>query len=449
MVLMPVAGAGSVVYRVELLRSGDRELKVVSGRGRRVLACALLVGLLSGCSSRPSGVLIPVPDTVPGTSRVDMVVATVRERSDGPDIFNGERARTPSYAEIEVSIPPDGARKIGDVQWPRSIPGNPATDFVTTKLVDLTQDQATAWFHNRISRTPGRQALVFVHGYNQRFDDAVFRFAQIIHDSGAPVTPVLFTWPSRGSLLAYGYDRESTSFSRDSLERLLTFMAKDPSVGEISILAHSMGNVVTLEALRQMAIRNGRILPKIKYVMLAAPDVDVDVFYTFFHEIGKPEQRPAFTLFVSQDDKALAVSRRVWGDVPRVGAVDPETEPFRTEFEKNKINVIDLTKLRTNDPLAHGKFAASPQVVQAIGARLAEGQTMTDSRVGVGEHIIKLTSDAASTVGTAAGLVIAAPVAVVDENTRTHYNQHVNQLGRSVSDTAESGASVVAVPKGY
>jgi hypothetical protein len=36
----------------------------------------------------------------------------------------------------------------------------------------------------------------------------------------------------------------------------------------------------------------------------------------------------------------------------------------------------------------------------------------------------------------------------VDENTRSHYNQHVNQLGRSVSDTAESGASVVTFPKG-
>ncbi|MEP9353619.1 alpha/beta hydrolase [Xanthobacter sp. KR7-65] len=421
-------------------------MQSVFGRGQRIVACALLFGALAGCAGRPPGALIPVADTVPGTSRVNMVVATVRERTDGPDVFNGERARTPSYAEIEVSIPPDGARKAGDVQWPRSIPGNPATDFVTTKLDAMTQEQAVSWFHDRIRRTPGRQALVFVHGYNQRFDDAVFRFAQIIHDSGAPVTPVLFTWPSRGSLLAYGYDRESTSFSRDSLERLLTFMAKDPNVGEISILAHSMGNVVTLEALRQMAIRNGRILPKIKYVMLAAPDVDVDVFYTFFHEIGKPQDRPAFTLFVSQDDRALAVSKRVWGDVPRVGMVNPEQEPFRTEFEKNQINVIDLTKLRTNDPLAHGKFAASPQVVQAIGARLAEGQTMTDSRVGVGEHIIKMTTDAASTVGTAAGLVIAAPVAVVDENTRAHYGQHVNQLGHAVTDTAESGAAAVKPP---
>lgn len=406
-----------------------------------------MLGILAGCGGRPQGALIPVPDTLPGTSRVDMVVATVRERSDGPDIFSGERARVASFAEIEVSLPPDSVRQVGEVQWPRSIPGNPATDFVTTKLEDLTQDQAIKWFHDRISRTPGRQALVFVHGYNQRFDDAVFRFAQIVHDSEAPVTPVLFTWPSRGSLLAYGFDRESTSVSRDSLERLLTFMAKDPNVGEISILAHSMGNVVTLEALRQMAIRNGRILPKIKYVMLAAPDVDVDVFYSFFQEIGTEKERPAFTLFVSQDDRALAVSKRVWGDVPRVGAVNPELEPFRSEFERNRINVIDLTKLRSADPLAHGKFAQSPQVVQAIGARLAQGQTMTDSRVGVGEHIIKMTSDAAATVGTAAGLVVAAPVAIVDENTRQQYGQHVNQLSRSVSETAESGANVVSAPR--
>lgn len=418
----------------------------VSRRGWRMLACAILLGALSGCGGRPSGVLIPVPDDVPGTSRVDMIVATVRERVGGPDIFSGERSRTPSYAEIEVSIPPDSARQPGDVQWPRSVPGNPATDFVTTKLDDLTQDQAIAWFHDRVRRTPNRQALVFVHGYNQRFDDAVFRFAQIIHDSNAPVTPVLFTWPSRGSLLAYGYDRESTSFSRDSLERLLTFMAKDPNVGEISILAHSMGNVVTLEALRQMAIRNGRILPKIKYVMLAAPDVDVDVFYTVLGELGEP--RPAFTMFVSQDDKALAVSKRVWGNVPRIGQIDPEQEPFRSEFERYNINVIDLTKLRTDDSLNHGKFAASPQVVQAIGARLAQGQTMTDARVGVGERIISLTSDAAATVGTAAGLVIAAPVAVVDENTREHYGQHVKQLGNSVSDTADSGRSTVTPETG-
>ena len=99
--------------------------------------------------------------------------------------------------------------------------------------------------------------LIFVHGYNNRFGDAVFRFAQLVHNSDADVTPILFTWPSRGSLLAYGYDRESAALSRDAFEQLLDMLIRDPAVGKVDILAHSMGNYLTLETLRQMAIRHG------------------------------------------------------------------------------------------------------------------------------------------------------------------------------------------------
>jgi len=403
---------------------------------------ALAIATLAGCAQRPVGVLLPVDATVPGASVVNMMVATVRKPTDGPDVFTGERSRVASFAEIDVSIPPDANRKVGDVQWPKQVPGNPATDFVTLKLETATQPQAIAWFNKRIKATPGRKALVFVHGYNNRFDDAVFRFAQIIHDSRADITPILFTWPSRGSLLAYGYDRESNGFSRDALERLLTFISNDPNVSEISILAHSMGNVVTLEALRQMAIRKGHIPAKIRNVMLAAPDVDADVFRVFFDDLGHP--KPNFTIFVSQDDKALAVSKRVWGDMPRIGQIDPEAEPYKTEFAHNNVTFIDLTKLKSDDPLNHGKFASSPEVVQSIGVRLADGQAMTDSRVGVGERIIEMTSNAASTVGTAAGLVIAAPVAVVDPNTRDNFGQHVGNLGAGMSDTAQSGTQAVS-----
>jgi esterase/lipase superfamily enzyme len=141
-----------------------------------------------------------------------------------------------------VSIPPPSARQIGEVQWPRQVPGNPATEFVTLKADVIDRQQALAWFHRSLRTVPRRQVLVFIHGFNNRFDDAVFRFAQIVHDSDAPVVPILFTWPSRGSVLAYGYDRESTAYSRNALESLLKAISRDPAVGEISILAHSMGN---------------------------------------------------------------------------------------------------------------------------------------------------------------------------------------------------------------
>jgi esterase/lipase superfamily enzyme len=314
------------------------------------------------------------------------------------------------------------------------LPGNPATDFVTLRTTDLDRDQAIKRFHQMVAATPHRRVLVFIHGFNNRFDDAVYRFAQITHDSGLDAVPVMFTWPSRGSVWAYGYDRESTNYSRDSLEDLLRFLAKDPSVGEVAILAHSMGNWLTLEALRQMAIRDKRVNPKIKTLMLAAPDVDVDVFRRQIAEIGN--SGPQTTLFVSQDDRALAVSRRVWGDIPRLGAINPTTEPYKTELADEKITVIDLTKLKTDDSLNHAKFASSPEVVQLIGQRLASGQTVTDTRVGLGDRIAGVATGAAATVGSAAGLVLSAPIAVVDPNTRASLGDRINQVGAGVADTA-------------
>jgi esterase/lipase superfamily enzyme len=272
---------------------------------------------------------------------------------------------------------------------------------------------------------------VFIHGFNNRFDDAVFRFAQIVHDAGTPVVPVLFTWPSRGSVLAYGYDRESNTYSRNALESTLRTLAGDPAVGEISILAHSMGNWVTLEALRQMAIRDGRVAPKIRNVLLAAPDVDVDLFREAVLDMG--QSRPSFTLFVSQDDRALAISRRIWGDAVRLGAIDPEREPYRSDLERAGITVLNLSGLRTGDPLNHSRFARSPEVVRIIGRELAEGQTLTDSRVGVGDRIIQVTTGAASAVGTAAGLAVSAPVAIIDPRTRENLGTYADDLGRNLS----------------
>jgi len=100
--------------------------------------------------------------------------------------------------------------------------------------------------------------------FNNRFDDAVYRLAQIVHDSQAPVIPVLFPWPSRGErrLCAYTYDRESANFSRDALDRVLSALDGSPAVSEVYLLAHSMGNWIALEALRTRAIRGSAVASK-------------------------------------------------------------------------------------------------------------------------------------------------------------------------------------------
>ena len=143
---------------------------------------------------------------------------------------------------------------------------------------------------------------------------------------------------------------------------------------------------------------------------------------------------------MSRDDRALAVSRRVWGDVARLGSIDPEQAPYKAELAKNDITVIDLTKVKAGDKLHHDKFASSPEIVQLIGARMSEGQTLTDNRVGLGDRIITATTGVAATVGGAAGLVVAAPIAAVDQDTREHLGEHIGSLSPA---TWQPGAACV------
>jgi esterase/lipase superfamily enzyme len=374
-----------------------------------------------------------------------MLVATTRSDDAVPPgvMFGGERAHGLAFADIAVSIPPDSARKIGEVQWPSTIPGDPAHDFVTLRADRLDLKQAIAAFDQRLRVAPTRHVLLFVHGFNTRFEEAVYRFAQIAHDAGAPVVPVLFTWPSRGKLFDYVYDRESATYSRDALEAVLQAMVKDPSVGSISILAHSMGNFVAIEAIRQMTIRNRSLSPKIADIMLAAPDIDVDVFRRDVAEIEASGRSAPITLFVSQDDHALDVSRKLAGDEPRIGAVDPTVEPYRSILEKAHVNVIDLTALKSDDVVNHGKFAQS-DVVRAIGLRLASGQKLSDYKLTLGERLGGVVEGATDTVGKAAALAVSAPVSVFDPDTRETLEQQTTALGATAGRAIQSPAKAVA-----
>jgi len=261
----------SVPAKGELVLQPDQDA-LMSKRN----SALLLLLLLSGCG-HPSGVMTPVSPSASNvaTSKVDMLVATTREASGDPaTLFNGERSPVPSLTQVSVSLPPN--RQSGTVQWPKSLPPNPATDFAVTKVQQIaTVDEGRAWFKQHVN---GGHALVFIHGFNNKYEDSVFRLAQIVHDSGMQATPVLFTWPSRAEITAYQYDKESTNYSRTALEQALRTLAADPNVKDITVMAHSMGTWLAMESLRQMGIRDGHVNSKIHNVILASPDIDIQVF---------------------------------------------------------------------------------------------------------------------------------------------------------------------------
>lgn len=211
-----------------------------------------------------------------------------------------------------------------------------------------------------------KRCFVFVHGFNVPFRNAARRTAQIANDLGFPGAPVFFSWPSQGGEAYYTVDSENNLRSRPELVNFLELIAKDSGTQEIYLLAHSMGTRVASEAVPEAYGKLGPLArAKLKSVILAAADIDADVFN---NEVV-PKMRNTgipLTLYASRADKALQVSRQFNGK-PRIGQ-----DPILAARGVKGIEVIDASTIRS-DFTEHNYFGASPLILREIQA-IFDGQ---------------------------------------------------------------------------
>lgn len=339
-------------------------------RIRSWLIAALAVAALgAGCGTRPeAGFLAPAAVTDAEGTAHTILVATTRKRDARPGtFFGGERATPLDFARIEVSVPP--GHKPGEIEWASAAPGNAQTDFTVRRAGYLDGEKAFVRSLNaQLAAHPrgSRKVLLFIHGYNTMFAEGLYRFTQVVHDAKGSAVPVLFTWASRGELTQYVYDSNSATTARDDLERTIRLLfASDAE--EVNILAHSMGNWVTVEALRQIRIAGGLNQGrKLGNLMLAAPDIDLDVFKSQMRRFGKPKK--PFFIILSRDDKALGASRFIAGGQERLGAGSNAAE-----LAELGAVVIDLTDVAATDSSNHGKFAQLAAIAPQLERTLAQG----------------------------------------------------------------------------
>lgn len=342
-------------------------------------------------------------DGIAGTEHI--FVATTRVRSEDPRaVYTGMRAETASYVEIDVSVP--AAHKTGALELRKGKSADPAKYF-TARSIANSPDLGT--FVRSVAADAALEkgrALVFVHGYNTQFDEAVYRLTQIAHDSNYGGAPVLFAWASGGKPIDYVYDRDSATAARDALEQLLREMASS-GVKRIDIVAHSMGTWLTMEALRGLAISGDHDLDgRLGDVVLASPDIDYQVFRTQMHRYGRPD-RPFFVL-LSGDDRALRFSALIAGKQPRLG-----------EYSKAKdiaelgVIVADMSPFKAGDPLNHTKFADNPFLVKLLGEGLRENRSLGSDRE-MAEGLTALVRRVGSSIGAATRVVVTTPTGVID-----------------------------------
>ncbi|WP_455466789.1 alpha/beta hydrolase [Bartonella sp. B39] len=242
-----------------------------------------------------------------------------------------------------------------------------------------------------------REIFLFIHGYNNNFADGTFRTAQFTYDYSLNVVAVHYSWPSAGSVPLYIYDRDSANFARDGLMELLKIIS-ETSADQISVIAHSMGNFVIMEAFRTLALQgNYKPIRRITSFLMAAPDIDIDVFERQLNDIKKLPQPTA--ILVSRADKALAVSGRLTGGHHRVGD-GSDIEILR----KNGIAVFDFSNV---DGGAHNVFASSPTLMAlsregSLASTIMQGTELSPSQA--------LLADSSSVLEKTTHLILYTPV---------------------------------------
>lgn len=341
------------------------------------LALALFLAVpLAGCASAlTDGVADLVSDRPPPQAHdVQLFVASTRPAA-GDSAADGS-AR---FSLATVSVPPGHAP--GRIETASFGSPNRRHDFALVGRRPLDAPAFEAEVASHISGRVGsnRDVLVFVHGFNTGLDEARFRLAQIVTDGGFNGVPVLFTWPSRGSLFGYGSDREAATASRDALEHLLRDLAAEPDAGRVHVLAHSMGAWLAMEALREVAISGHPDLDgHLGDVILAAPDIDQAVFRRQMERLGPGAH---VSVFAAADDRALTLSGML-ADRPRLGSIDPSRPEGRRAVEGLGVHVIDLSG-EDSDLVAHGTYASVPAVIRGIGAELAAPRAADRDRQAV------------------------------------------------------------------
>ena len=308
----------------------------------RALGASATTGLLGGCASLAAGSRfdasrISVAPTV--------LVATTRKAVNGGRVkpwYGAERGPL-SLARAKLMSPSDerfsfsaigiGGWAIESVEPIRGQPG------------DL------------LAQAQVRDILIYIHGFRNTFEESLLDAVRLADGVSFSGETMVFSWPSKAGLFDYTYDRESAMWSRDGFERVLDGAMLSQTRNRVHMVAHSMGTMLTLEALRQIYARYGdAAADKIGAVVFASPDIDIDIFTSSIERLGPIARK--ITIVTATNDRALALSRRLAGGITRVGAAE------KAQLERLGLSVIDASD--SWGIINHDSFLSNAEVRKVI-----------------------------------------------------------------------------------
>lgn len=227
----------------------------------------------------------------------------------------------------------------------------------------------------RLALTPRKEAYVFIHGFNNGFDEAIPVIAELWHFVGRIGVPIAYTWPAgKGfNLRGYNYDRESGEFTVFHLKQFLEALAATPGLERINLIAHSRGTDVLCSALRELNIKYRARFPdepepaarvlRIDHVVLAAPDMDVSVARQRLEAERLGRVCNHLTMYSSPDDLAIGFAKWLFESTIRLGTLGFMSLPAEQRTALSEVAGVEFIDARVSkDLVGHSYFYSNPAV---------------------------------------------------------------------------------------
>jgi esterase/lipase superfamily enzyme len=273
---------------------------------------------------------------------------------------------TLTYGTRQITIP--RYHEMGQVEIPASIFGyeiespDPNKHIIVEDTKLVSRDELLRLINRKTDESDRKDAFVFVHGFNNTFEEASMRTAQFAYDLGFRGAPILFSWPSQGGIpgvLLYKADEKANEASIEPFKSFMREFLQKSTAQNVYLIAHSMGNRIMVTSLKQMMADEPELFRnrRIREIVLTAPDISVKDFKRDIVPVINGNVAP-ITLYVSSKDKAIVASAGVNRNV-RAGQAGKKIVVMRG------IETIDASDVAT-DFLGHSYFSSTGSVVSDL-----------------------------------------------------------------------------------
>lgn len=287
-------------------------------------------------------------------------------RAHAESRFGMERTTTLQLGDAVVTLPGTHGRGYWETAGLLEA-DNPARHIRIEELHDPVRFDAGFWDQVRdaVSRSEKRELLFFIHGYFTDFATAVSRAGQIAHDVKLDGPVIAYSWTSQAFFWGYAADSENVLWTEPYLTRFLESLVRESGAEHIHLLAHSMGTRALVRAIREMDRGlSGPAGPKFDQIVLAASDIDVELFARdFAPRLTRMANRT--TIYVSNNDWALLGAERLFG-YKRLGQLWALNKA--EDLAGASLDRIDVVDVSAHDKGCYGHiyYGSSPRVLDDL-----------------------------------------------------------------------------------